>query len=70
MDYAELSEGVKYFEKKWPANQGNLGHKYAGLRARGADYWLHLEAMNGEQLVLEIINGFLNTSVWNCVVLR
>lgn len=37
---------------------------YAALRARGDDYWLHLEKMNAADLGEEIIDCFLNK--WKC----
>jgi len=65
MDYAELGKGVKYFQGKWPPSQGNVKHKYAALRSKGDQYWLHLERLNEDQLMDEIIDGFLNTKAWN-----
>jgi len=63
MEYAELKEGVKYFERKWPPDRDSE-YKYSALRARGPDYWLHLDRMDEERLWGEIIDGFLQK--WGC----
>lgn len=65
MQYGELKEGIKYFHDRWPPHQGNVEEKYAALRLRGDDYWLHLEKMDPDRRMEEIIDNFLNTKAWN-----
>jgi hypothetical protein len=64
MDYAQLEEGIKYFEKKWPSERDSeYKYSYSALRQRDVKepgYWLHLERMSAERLANEIIDGFLN----------
>ena len=63
MDYAELEKGIKYFERALLADASSE-HSYPKLRSRGDDYWLHLEDMDGDRLLDEIINRFLQK--WGC----
>lgn len=66
MHYSELEKGIEYFENKWPPDQGDPEEKYAVLRSKGDQYWLHLERLDEDQLMEKIIRGFLNTKTWNC----
>ena len=65
MHYSELEKGTEYFEYKWPPYQGDSAEKYPALRRKGDQYWLHLERLNEDQLMDEIIDHFLNTKTWN-----
>lgn len=70
MDYEMLVMGVKWTTNRWARSRERrklpLHSSYEVLRARGVDYWLHLEKMDEAQLGKEIISGFLNTAEWNC----
>jgi hypothetical protein len=67
MDYAELRQGIEYFERKWPPNRSSDDYTYEKLRQRDAQrhgYWLHLEGMSSEELAKDVVGGFLNH--WKC----
>lgn len=66
MHYSQFVVGIQYFNQKWPSSRGNPNHKYASLRRRGDDYWLHLENLSESQIQGQILDNFLNTPAWNC----
>ena len=70
MLHSEFVRGIQYFKEKWPSSLGNPGHKYSSLRARGDEYWLHLENLSQRDIETEILDGFLNTRAWGCRVAR
>lgn len=52
--------------KREPGCQKYQDFSYVALRARGDNYWLHLEKMNKAELEEEIIDCFLNAKGWFC----
>jgi len=57
MDYQQLKKGVAYHKSKYPPN--NDSWSYKNLRAKGDDYWLHLERLHKSTIKTDVIDGFL-----------
>jgi hypothetical protein len=66
VDYSQFVVGIQYFNVKWPSSRGNPALKYASLRRRGDNYWLHLENLSQSQIKDQMLDNFLNTRAWNC----
>ena len=64
MEYDKFIQCIK--RTKWIYAKGTFPQeaKYEKLRARGDDYWLHLERKSEYELGKEVITGFLNK--WQC----
>jgi hypothetical protein len=74
MEYDKFLDAILWTKAEWGKrkHEPELGcqkyqdFSYAALRARGDNYWFHLEKMNKAELGEEIIDCFLNTKRWNC----
>lgn len=58
----QLLEGVRYYNERYP----HWVDGYKRLRAKGDEFWLHLEKLDEDQIRQEVIRGFLNK--WLCRV--
>jgi len=74
MEYDKFLAAILWTKAEWgkrkPKRESGCqkyqDFSYVALRARGNNYWLHLEKMNKAKLEKEIIDCFLNTRRWFC----